>query len=236
MRIDVVSIFPDYLSPLHLSLLGKAADAGHIDVHVWDLREFTDDRHRTVDDTPYGGGPGMVMSPEPWGRALDAVRASRSDLVPQLIIPTPSGHIFRQTTAADLGASRWLVFACGRYEGIDARVAEYYGSAPDWGGVRQLSIGDYVLAGGEAATLVMVEAVVRLLPGVVGNPESTVADSFAAGAMADVLEGPVYTRPPEWRDLAVPTVLLSGNHGDIQTWRAEQAQLRTAQMRPDLMR
>lgn len=233
MRIDVVSIFPDYLAPLGLSLVGKAVAAGTIDLHVHDLRDRTHDRHRTVDDTPYGGGPGMVMKPEPWGEALDAVLASAGAAArPRLVVPTPSGRRFTQDVAVELAADDHLVFACGRYEGIDSRVMAHYADRFE---VDEVSVGDYVLAGGEAAVLVMVEAVARLLPGVLGNPESVVDDSFAPGAMAALLEGPIYTKPPVWRDLAVPEVLLSGDHGKIAAWRREQALARTEKYRPELL-
>jgi tRNA (guanine37-N1)-methyltransferase len=222
MRIDVVTIFPDYLSPLRLSLIGKAIDRGQVNLGVHDLRDFTHDRHRTVDDAPYGGGPGMVMSPQPWGEALDQVLTPGATLV----IPTPSGQMFTQRVAEELATVDHLVFACGRYEGIDARVAQFYASQ-----VRELSIGDYVLAGGEAAVLVMCEAIGRLLPGVLGNPESVNDDSHSRPD--DLLEGPVYTRPPVWRGLGVPDVLLSGDHGRIATWRAEQAAARTSEVRGD---
>jgi tRNA (guanine37-N1)-methyltransferase len=234
MRIDVVTIFPAYLEPLRLSLVGKAIDAGTVDLRVHDLRDFTHDRHRTVDDTPYGGGPGMVMSPVPWGEALDAVAASDPGRRPALVIPTPSGAPFTQATAQEWSGTDWLVFACGRYEGIDSRVAAHFAAREDWSAVREVSIGDYVLAGGEAAVLVMVEAMARLLPGVLGNADSVVDDSFAPGSMADLLEGPVYTKPPAWRDLGVPEVLLSGHHGHIAQWRLEQARQRTRHNRPDL--
>lgn len=234
MRVDVVSIFPAYLEPLRLSLVGKAVEAGLIDLRVHDLRQFAHDRHSTVDDTPYGGGPGMVMSPSPWGEALDAVRSTGSDAVPTLVIPTPSGIPFSQPMAGQWAEQDWLVFACGRYEGIDARVAQHYAARPDWAGVREVSVGDYVLAGGEAAVLVMVEAVVRLVPGVLGNAASVADDSFADGSMAGLLEGPVYTKPPQWRGLDVPEVLVSGHHGRIAEWRLEQARERTAAHRPDL--
>lgn len=234
MRIDVVSIFPSYLEPLRLSLVGKAIESGILDLRVHDLRDWTHDRHRTVDDTPYGGGPGMVMSPSPWGEALDAIAAADASLRPRLVIPTPSGTRFTQVQAQAWSQADWLVIACGRYEGIDARVAAHYASSPDWDGVVEASIGDYVLAGGEAAALVMVEAVSRLLPGVLGNEESARDDSFAVGAMDELLEGPVFTKPPSWRGLDVPDVLLSGNHGLIERWRADQARERTAANRPDL--
>jgi tRNA (guanine37-N1)-methyltransferase len=235
MRIDVVTIFPDYFTPLTLSLLGKAMAAGLIEIHIHDLRTFTHDRHNTVDDTSYGGGPGMVMSPVPWGEALDEIAASGQGRQPVLVVPTPSGAVFNQHAAQAWTTDPWLVFACGRYEGIDARVAAHYSKSSDWAGVREASIGDYVLAGGEAATLVMVEAVVRLLPGVVGNEASVIDDSFAAGSMENLVEGPVFTKPQEWRGLAVPEVLLSGHHGQIATWRAEQARQRTALTRPELI-
>lgn len=232
MRIDIVSIFPEYLSPLELSLVGKARESGLIDIAVHDLRTYATDKHRTVDDTPYGGGPGMVMMPEPWGAALDDVRAA-SDSKPVLIIPTPSGHRFEQATAGELATAARLVIACGRYEGIDSRIAEHYGARDDWAGVREVSIGDYVLAGGEAAALVMVEAIARLIPGVLGNAESATDDSFSKSE-GPALEGPVFTKPPVWRELEVPQVLLSGDHGRISQWRQEQARERTEQRRPDL--
>ena len=241
MRIDVVSIFPDYLEPLRLSLVGKAVDTGTLDLRVHDLRDHTHDRHRTVDDTPYGGGPGMVMKPEPWGEALDALLdgseiepapAGDGARRPRLVVPTPSGRRFTQDVAHEYAADEWLVFACGRYEGIDARVMEHYA---DRTRVDEVSIGDYVLAGGEAAVLVIVEAVARLLPGVLGNPVSVVDDSFAPGEMAALLEGPVFTKPPSWRGHEVPEVLLSGDHGKIAAWRRAQALDRTAVRRPDLL-
>lgn len=232
MRIDIVSIFPQYLAPLELSLVGKARDAGLLDVRVHDLREHATDKHRSVDDTPYGGGPGMVMMAEPWGAALDAIRAN-AEADPWLVIPTPSGYRFDQPTATTLASEKHLVFACGRYEGIDARVAEHYATRDNWAGVLEYSIGDYVLGGGEAAVLVMVEAAVRLIPGVLGNAESVADDSFSKGA-GPALEGPVFTKPPKWRELEVPEVLLSGDHGRIAAWRDEQGARRTAERRPDL--
>ena len=231
MRVDVVTIFPDYLAPLGVSLLGKAQERGLLEVGVHDLRTWTSDVHRTVDDSPYGGGPGMVMTPGPWGQALDAVMAG-TDVRPVLVVPTPSGRPFTQELAAELSGEPWLVFACGRYEGIDSRVLL---DAQRRFRVLELSLGDYVLAGGEVAVLVVVEAVVRLLPGVLGNAESHRDDSFAPGAMQDLLEGPVYTRPPVWRGLGVPEVLQSGDHARIAAWRREQARARTAERRPDLL-
>jgi tRNA (guanine37-N1)-methyltransferase len=232
MRVDVVTIFPDYLSPLTLSLVGKARERGLLDVRVHDLRTFTHDVHRTVDDTPYGGGPGMVMRPEPWGAALDALMPDTinpdADERPLLIVPTPAGVPFTQLRAAAFAREPWLVFACGRYEGIDYRVVD---DARRRMRVEELSIGDYVLGGGEAAALVVLEAVVRLLPGVVGNAESLVDESHVAG----LLEGPAFTKPPSWRGLDVPPVLMSGNHGEIARWRREQALARTAERRPDLL-
>jgi tRNA (guanine37-N1)-methyltransferase len=232
VRIDVITIFPDYLDPLRLSLVGKAIDVGTLELHVHDLRAHTHDRHRTVDDTPYGGGPGMVMRPEPWGEALDEILSAAPDRGARIVVPTPSGRPFTQDVAHEYAQDDWLVFACGRYEGIDSRVMAHYA---DRARVDEVSVGDYVLAGGEAAVLVMVEAAARLLPGVLGNPASVLDDSFAPGAMAGLLEGPVFTKPPLWRDLAVPEVLLSGDHGRIAAWRREQALQRTAERRPDLV-
>lgn len=227
MRLDVISIFPGYLSPLHESLVGKAIADGLIELAVHDLRDFAHDRHRTVDDSPYGGGPGMVMKPNVWGEALDSVCGPES----VLIVPTPAGRPFSQTMAAELAGCEHLVFACGRYEGIDQRVAD---EAATRMRVLELSIGDYVLAGGEVAVLVMVEAVARLVPGVLGNPESAVQDSFGEGSV-DLLEYPSYTRPLEYRGMVVPPILLSGNHAAIDAWRLEQSRLRTAERRPDLL-
>jgi tRNA (guanine37-N1)-methyltransferase len=235
MRIDIVTIFPDYLEPLRLSLVGKSIDAGVIDLRVHDLRSFTHDRHNTVDDTPYGGGPGMVMSAQPWGEALDSIRESDANGSPRLVVPTPSGTSFTQGDAQSLSDDAWLVFACGRYEGIDSRVMRHYAGRDDWAGVSELSIGDYVLAGGEVAAMVMIEAVARLIPGVLGNHESAVDDSFAPGAMESLLEGPVFTKPLEWRGQIVPEVLLSGHHANVAAWRREQALERTATNRPDLL-
>ncbi|HWG28014.1 tRNA (guanosine(37)-N1)-methyltransferase TrmD [Actinospica sp.] len=232
MRIDVITIFPEYLEPLRVSLLGKAADKGLLEINTHDLRQWTYDVHRTVDDTPYGGGPGMVMKAEPWAQALEAVAGPEdAPRRPTLVVPTPSGRPFTQAKAAELAEREHLVFACGRYEGIDRRLID---AAAETMPVEELSIGDYVLAGGEAAVLVIVEAVARLLPGVLGNAESARDDSFAA-ALSGLLEGPVYTKPAEWRGRAVPPVLVSGNHGAIARWRRDQAFARTAANRPDLL-
>ena len=231
MRIDVVSIFPDYLAPLGLSLVGKAVEAGVLTVNVHDLRDHAHDRHRTVDDSPYGGGPGMVMKPEPWGELLDQLLEA-GEGVPRIVVPTPSGRPLTQAVAAELSAEPWLLIACGRYEGIDQRVVDHYSARCH---VDEISIGDYVLAGGEAAALVIVEAVARLIPGVLGNSESAADDSFAPGRDDAVLEGPVYTKPPEWRGLAVPDVLRSGDHAAIARWRRERAVERTAERRPELV-
>jgi tRNA (guanine37-N1)-methyltransferase len=231
LRVDVVTIFPDYLAPVRQSLIGKAVERGQIQVAVHDLRRFTDDVHRSVDDTPYGGGPGMVMLAEPWGRALDAVAPPEEPAQPRLVVPTPAGRPFRQADAFRLAAEPWLLFACGRYEGIDARVVEYARRRMP---VEEISLGDYVLAGGEAAVLVIVEAIGRLLPGVLGNASSAGDDSFADGPEG-LLEAPAYTRPASWRGLDVPDVLLSGDHARIARWRAERSRELTAQRRPDLL-
>lgn len=226
MRIDVVTIFPEYLTPLELSLVGKARETGLLDVRVHDLRDWTTDRHRTVDDTPFGGGAGMVMRPDVWGRALDELLV---DGPARLVVPTPSGEPFTQRHAEAWAAEERLVVACGRYEGIDARVVERYRAR---GPVTELSLGDYVLNGGEVAALVVVEAVARLLPGVLGNPESLVEESHGADGL---LEYPVYTKPATWEGLDVPDVLTSGHHGKVERWRRDQALERTAERRPDLL-
>ncbi|MCV7105904.1 MULTISPECIES: tRNA (guanosine(37)-N1)-methyltransferase TrmD [Mycolicibacterium] len=224
MRIDVITIFPDYLLPLRQALPGKAIEAGIVDLGVHDLRRWTHDVHRSVDDSPYGGGPGMVMKAPVWGSALDEI-CSQDSL---LVVPAPAGKLFDQATAARFSTEKHLVFACGRYEGIDQRVAE---DAARRMRVEELSIGDYVLAGGESAALVMIEAVVRLLPDVLGNPASHQEDSHSDG----LLEGPSYTRPPSWRGLDVPEILLSGDHAKIAAWRHEQSLQRTRERRPDLL-
>jgi tRNA (guanine37-N1)-methyltransferase len=246
VQIDIITIFPDYFGPLSVSLIGKAAERGDISFGVHDLRDWTHDVHHTVDDAPFGGGPGMVMRPEPWGEALDSIAPAGAD--PLLVIPTPAGLPFSQQHAARYAAEPWLIFACGRYEGIDGRVAD---DARSRMRVEEVSIGDYVLAGGEPAVLVMTEAICRLLPGVLGNAESAADDSFGFGAspsdagspeasspggpMAGLVEGPAYTRPRVWRDRPVPAVLLSGDHGAIARWRRDSALRRTAQNRPDLV-
>jgi tRNA (guanine37-N1)-methyltransferase len=257
MRVDIVTIFPDYFGPrqadggfggfgpLGVSLIGKAAARGDIDFQVHDLRRWATDVHHTVDDTPFGGGPGMVMKPDVWGAALDAVLAAAGPAVAgrpggpavpaRLVVPTPSGMPFTQDLAAAYAADRHLVFACGRYEGIDGRVVA---NARSRMAVDEVSIGDYVLAGGEAAVVVIVEAVCRLLPGVLGNERSVADDSFGggSGAMRGLLEGPVYTRPRSWRGLEVPPVLLSGDHAAIARYQRDEALRHTAVTRPDLVR
>ena len=222
MRIDVVTIFPGYLAPLREALLGRAIAAGLVELEVHDLRRWTHDVHQAVDDAPYGGGPGMVMRPQVWGEALDEVLAGPPA---RLVVPTPAGRPFTQAVAQEWAREERLVFACGRYEGIDERVVDEYGPADE------VSIGDYVLVGGEVAVLVMVEAVARLLPGVLGNPVSAEQDSFSDG----LLEGPSYTRPRTWRGRDVPAVLLSGDHAAIARWRRDQSLTRTAARRPDLL-
>jgi tRNA (guanine37-N1)-methyltransferase len=227
VRIDVVTIFPEYLNPVRQSLSGKAIEAGIVDFEIHDLRRWTHDVHRSVDDAPYGGGPGMVMKAPVWGDALDEICTAET----LLVVPTPAGRLFTQTDAQRWTGENHVVFACGRYEGIDQRVCD---DAARRMRVEEVSIGDYVLAGGEAATLVMIEAVLRLLPDVIGNPLSHQDDSHSACADG-LLEGPGYTRPPQWRGLVVPEVLLSGDHAKIAAWRREQSLQRTSQRRPDLL-
>lgn len=222
MKIDVISIFPEYLAPLNLSLLGKAQGAGLVEIEIHDLRQNSTDNHNTVDDTPYGGGAGMVMLPEVWGRALDPLLLDKVDL----IILTPAGKRFSQRMAEELSKANHLVFACGRYEGIDDRVRQYYSQAQfTERGIRvhELSIGDYVLGGGEVAAMVAIEAITRLIPGVLGNPDSLRDESHKSDGY---LEYPNFTKPQEWRGIAVPEVLLSGNHGEIEKWRTAQAHRR----------
>lgn len=235
MRIDIVTIFPEFFSVLDVSLLGKARQTGLIELTLHNLRDFTSDRHRSVDDTPYGGGAGMVMKPEPWGDAIDSILAisaeaahAADDTSPVIIFPSPAGELFTQAMARELSTERQLVFGCGRYEGIDQRVVDYAASRVR---VRLVSLGDYVLNGGEVATMAMIEAIGRLIPGVIGNPESLVEESHSAG----LLEYPSYTKPAEWRGLAVPPILLGGNHAAIAAWRHEQQLQRTRAVRPDLL-
>jgi tRNA (guanine37-N1)-methyltransferase len=228
VRLDYVTIFPDYLSPLSLSLPGRAIASGLLEVHVHDLRSWTTDRHHTVDDTPYGGGAGMVMKPGPWGDALDELLGEQPGTGTTVVVPTPAGEPLTQALARELAGRERLVFACGRYEGIDQRVVDHAAGRVE---VREVSVGDYVLNGGEVAALVVTEAVVRLLPGFMGNAGSLVEESHEAG----LLEAPVYTKPSSWRGLEVPPVLLGGNHGAIAAWRHEAAVRRTVQRRPDLL-
>ena len=229
LQIDLISIFPDYLTPLKLSLLGKAQDKGIVSINIHDLREQTNDVHHSVDDTPYGGGAGMVMSAEPWGNAIDAI-TNETDMV-DLIILTPAGKKFDQQMAAQFSKKSHLVFACGRYEGIDARVGEFYAAKSNFK-VHEVSIGDYVLGGGEVAAMVIIEATTRLIPGVLGNPDSLKEESHSITGNDDLLlvEYPNYTKPSNWRGLDVPEVLLSGNHGEIAKWRKAQAERRTQQL------
>lgn len=246
MSIDVVSIFPEYLAGLRLSLIGKAVDRGQLSLGVHDLRDFTFDRHNTVDDSPYGGGAGMVMKAEPWALALEHILAKRGSAAvgegadgartagpaaggkPTLIVPSPAGQVFDQRIAEDLAAREHLVFACGRYEGIDQRVIDWAGEHFD---LLPMSIGDYVLNGGEVASMVMIEAISRLIPGVIGNPESLTEESHEDG----LLEYPIYTKPANWRGREVPEILLSGNHAAIARWRRDRRLERTADVRPDLL-
>jgi len=232
MRIDVVTIFPEFFDVLDISLLGKARQSGILDVSAHNLREYTHDRHRTVDDTPYGGGAGMVMKPEPWGEALDVLLgetpAGAGASAPLVIFPSPAGEVFTQRMARELAHREHLIFGCGRYEGIDQRVFDHAATRAE---VRLVSIGDYVLNGGEVAVMAMIEAIGRLIPGVVGNPESLVEESHEDG----LLEYPSYTKPAEWRGLEVPPILLSGNHKAIDAWRREQQVERTRRVRPDLL-
>ena len=233
MRVDLITIFPDYFTPLKLSLFGKAQEAGLVEVEIHDLRSFTLDKHKTVDDAPYGGGPGMVMSPVVWGDAIDSVlRQTKSK--PVLVVPTPSGNVFNQEMAIKLASFEHLVFINGRYEGIDSRVVEHYQQSGEFSEVLEISIGDYVLAGGEVASLVILEATSRLINGVLGNEDSVTDDSFAPGAMQNLLEGPIYTRPASWQGLNVPEVLMSGDHAKIAQWRKDEAIKRTRKFRPDL--
>ncbi len=232
---DLITIFPEYMAPLNLSLIGKAQEKELVEIAVHDLRQHATNVHHSVDDTPYGGGAGMVMMPEPWGKAIDEVAAKRPNVVHDLIVLTPAGRRFNQSIAQEMSSYEHMIFACGRYEGIDIRVTEYYQDTPGFR-VHELSIGDYVLNGGEVATLAIMESIIRLIPGVVGNPESIVEESHSI-TTADgevLLEYPSYTKPAEWRGLPVPEVLLSGNHALIEKWRAEQASARTQKVRNHL--
>jgi tRNA (guanine37-N1)-methyltransferase len=224
VKIDIVTIFPAFFDVLDVSLIGKALDKNLVEISVHDLRDATTDPHRSVDDTPYGGGAGMVMSPEPWGVVLDRLLTPDSVLV----VPSPAGRLFTQAQAKELAQAGHLVFACGRYEGIDQRVIEHYSQSHT---VLELSLGDYVLNGGEVAVVAMVEATLRLVPGVIGNPESLIEESHEEG----LVEYPSYTKPRTWRGIEVPEVLLSGHHEQIRQWRHEQSVARTQRMRPDLL-
>ena len=228
MKLTAISIFPEYFAPLELSLIGKARAEGIIEFQAINLRDFTHDNHHTVDDTPYGGGAGMVMKPEPWGEALDCHIDGKSEV--DLVILTPAGKKFTQSMAHAFTQAQHIVFACGRYEGIDARVAQHYQSIPNVR-VHEISIGDYVLNGGEVAAVAMIEAICRLIPGVIGNTESLVDESHNDG----LLEYPSYTKPQSWRGLEVPEVLLSGHHAEIAAWRHQQSLKRTQENRPDLL-
>jgi tRNA (guanine37-N1)-methyltransferase len=224
MRIDAISIFPQFFDVLDISLLGKAKAQDLLEVKIHDLRDFTDDKHRTVDDTPFGGGAGMLMKAEPWGQALDSVMTAETIV----IFPSPAGELFKQATAQELSKAKHLVFACGRYEGIDQRVVDYAASKAK---VRLVSLGDYVLNGGEVAAVAMIEAIARLIPGVIGNADSLTEESHSDG----LLEYPSYTKPSNWRGLEVPEVLLGGNHAEIAKWRKAKALERTQQVRPELL-
>lgn len=222
MKIDVISIFPEYLAPLSLSLLGKAQSSGIVDIKVHNLRDFTNDNHNTVDDTPYGGGAGMVMLPEVWAQAIDSIIEDGAEI----IILTPAGKRLNQKIASNFSSSTQLIFACGRYEGIDDRIRQYYSQQEFQARnikVHEMSIGDYVLGGGEVAAMVMIEAITRLIPGVIGNPESLAEESHNSEGY---LEYPNFTKPQEWRGISVPEILLSGNHAEIAKWRTEQAEKR----------
>ena len=231
MHVNLISIFPEYFSPLSLSLLGKAQEKGLIKIHVTDLREFTFDKHKTVDDAPYGGGPGMVMKADVWAAAIDSVLSDEKSV---LVIPTPSGKLFNQKMAQELSKEKHLIFIAGRYEGIDSRVGQFYEKSDKIKEVKEISIGDYVLAGGEVASMVILETVSRLIPGVLGNEDSIADDSFAEGEMQNLLEGPIFTRPEEWRGLKVPEVLLSGDHQKIREWKKAEASKKTSLNRPEL--
>ena len=229
LRFDLISIFPEYLSPLKLSLLGKAQDKGLLTINIHDLRDQTIDVHHSVDDTPYGGGAGMVMSPVAWGDAIDQISSDTDQI--DLVILTPAGKKFNQKMAYEFSKSKQIIFACGRYEGIDARVGKYYMQQKNYK-VHEVSIGDYVLGGGEVAAMVIIEAVARLLPGVLGNPDSLKEESHSIAGNKDesLVEYPNYTKPASWRGLDVPEILLSGNHGEIAKWRRSEAERRTREL------
>jgi len=229
LRFDLISIFPEYLAPLKLSLLGKAQEKGVISINVHDLRDQTTDAHHSVDDTPYGGGAGMVMSAVVWGDAIDQVSKNSSNV--DLIILTPAGKKFDQRMAEQFSKSQQIIFACGRYEGIDARVGKYYRQQKNFR-VHEVSIGDYVLGGGEVAAMVIIEATARLIPGVLGNPESLKEEShsLATDSSESLVEYPNYTKPASWRGLDVPEILLSGNHGEIAKWRRAESERRTQEL------
>lgn len=231
MKIDIGTLFPEYFAPLSLSLLGKAQDEGILEIRAHNLRDHAPGVHKSVDDTPYGGGAGMVMMAEPIAQTIDPIIESDSQTI--LIIPTPAGKRFTQPIAQNLSQAKHLLFLCGRYEGIDARIPRYYREVVQIE-VLELSLGDYVLAGGEVATLAMIEAITRLIPGVLGNPESlleeshVIRDQLSSEEQAQALvEYPNYTKPPLWRGLEVPEILTSGNHGAIARWRLEQAKARS---------
>ena len=226
MRIDAITIFPQFFDSLELSLLGKAREKDLLDVRIHDLRDYTHDKHKTVDDSPYGGGAGMLMKPEPWGEALDDILAEDGDTI--VVFTSPAGELFKQATAQELAGAKHIVFACGRYEGIDQRVVDYAATKAK---VRMISLGDYVLNGGEVAAIAMIEAIARLIPGVIGNAESLVEESHSDG----LLEYPSFTKPSSWRGFDVPEVLLSGNHAAIAKWRHDQQVERTQNVRPDLL-
>ena len=229
LRFDLISIFPEYLAPLKLSLLGKAQDKGLLAINIHDLRDQTTDVHHSVDDTPYGGGAGMVMSPVAWGDAIDQISSDADQI--DLVILTPAGKKFNQKMAYEFSKSKQIIFACGRYEGIDARVGKYYMQQKNYK-VHEVSIGDYVLGGGEVAAMVIIEAVARLLPGVLGNPDSLKEESHSIADDKDerLVEYPNYTKPASWRGLDVPEILLSGNHGEIAKWRRSEAERRTREL------
>ena len=226
MRIDAITIFPQFFDSLELSLLGKAREKDLLDVRIHDLRDYTHDKHKTVDDSPYGGGAGMLMKPEPWGEAFDNILDEDGETV--VIFTSPAGELFKQATAQELSSAKHIVFACGRYEGIDQRVVDFAATKAE---VRMISLGDYVLNGGEVAAIAMIEAIARLIPGVIGNAESLVEESHSDG----LLEYPSFTKPSSWRGFDVPEVLLSGNHAAIAKWRHEQQVERTQNVRPDLL-